>query len=124
MSLYDIVEFGIGSEAMTAIPPGALAIAPITVKPGQAFVCAMMHTGQTQDFSMRVWLSDEQDGIPVGIPANYWPMMRVAEMLSVSDTSSSYAATGRAIVVPSGTYYLHVLNLCNSENIFATKRVP
>ena len=117
MGLYPIVPFDASLNGPVQIIQSGLAIAPIVVAPGSATTYQMKQVGPNQDFSMRMWLSDQQEGNP--LVGGSWCMARIVELLTIYDSTVSPPPSIRTLAVVPGTYYLHIQNLSNAINHFA-----
>jgi hypothetical protein len=96
---------------------------PLTIGAGEAKRIIGIHTWlNAQDHSVRVWVSSEVSGLPLGpTVSEFWQLNRVAgETVLVHDEDrvvTERTAKG-PIAVPPGTYYVNFLNLVNTKNGF------
>lgn len=126
MSLYPIRiiarDDAVG-QPLHEITNGGLAAVPLSIAADQAIKVTVLHAAPTQDHSLRCFLSDRPGGNAVGtapVSAIYWHANRVPNEPVIVATEGAAPDDGTpVIVVPPGDYYLNVLNLVNTANVFS-----
>ena len=126
--LYPVTNIDISVIPETNfILAGNLTTISLTIAPLTGQMISMMQVAPTQDFSMRVWISPQQDGQFTPLNASFWYLNRYLNSTFLfydlnGTPPTTIAPTGyNLILVPvfPANYYLNVLNLVNAQNIFS-----
>lgn len=126
--LYSLLVLSPPYEDIYALDPGQLAALPFEITTGSSLNIITVHTMlNSQDYSLRAWVSREPGGGEIAIsPFNvtHWsPNRAVGEIVNVRESTAEQQSTTE-IVLPSGQYFLCVLNLGNSPNSFSAALTP
>ena len=124
MSLYPIVILT-PSEASIApnlIMPGNLIVIPLDMTTIQMTSIDLQQVSNTQDYSMRAWLSVYQNGAPLpssdGV-SGIFPIIKFSLFpIIIYIESQTPPANSFPILVTPGLYNLNILNLTNERNVF------
>lgn len=109
------------------IPPSSVFAYPFWLCPGTFVDILAVHTAmEVQDASLRLWISRAPLGShEIYVPAylSYWEAGRNAgKMVTVHDGTSTVPPERKLVArLPSGPYFLNVLNLTNSYNEFSLR---
>ena len=124
--LYPIIELTIDQpDTVYQIASGSLAVIGLTVDPGSAQTISMAQLANSQDFSLRAWISIKKDGQPIdsGVWAS-WVLSKRSDAFVLHDAAIAPPDGMRSVPVEPGSYWLNILNLVNSNNMFAFATVP
>lgn len=119
MSLYPTTVIDGTTLALdpNRILPGNLIVSPVDMTVTQMLQITLQQMANTQDFSLRTWVSLYPDGIafaPGNIPILKWAnvpiVIYVPSQIIPEDTIG--------ILVQPGKYFLNILNLTNEHNVF------
>lgn len=120
MSLYPIIELDPEIAALdpNMLPAGTLIVLPVDMSSVQMVQIVLVQLSQTQDYSMRTWLSRYPDGI--AIAPGVFPVLRGQGLPFVIHTADQTPPENtNAIQVEAGNYILNILNLTNEINVFS-----
>ena len=124
MAIYDIIVLGTTATGMQLLPAGKLGIYNINVQPLTALMISMMQIAQTEDFSIRGWISTQAGGQSIVSGTNQvFPLIRLPTVYIIYDPAMILTIPDGAVGIPAapGNYILNFLNLANAENIFSFK---
>lgn len=124
MALYPITTLtpATASVEPNLLPSGTLFVIPIDMTTVNMTQLTLNQMSNTQDYSMRAWVSQFPDGIPLpsSVGTGIYPVMKwdglpiVVYLSGQTPPENTYS-----IEVPSsGIYNLNVLNLTNMANYF------
>ena len=122
------VTFDVGLYPITIIPldhtddiiktdNGSLTVIPITIMASSLTSFVVTMASMAQDFSLRVWVSVERNGIAIG-PT--WHANRTSDKVCVlytPDASPPENVFGVPVEI-GGSYFINILNLTATENAF------
>lgn len=95
---------------------GALTVIPISIAPNSITPCNVTQTSTAQDYTLRVWISQQRDGLPIG---DVWYASRVADRARALHTPDRTPPNNMVpIVLVAGEYYINILNLTLQPNAF------
>jgi hypothetical protein len=103
------------------VPAGSLVIMPIDMSAVLMRQIIVGQISQTEDFGMRGWVSLYPNGISLITGLNaVFPLMRMSPQPLVVYVQGQSPPLGsiQALVTP-GLYYLNILNLTNTQSMFA-----
>ena len=130
MALYPtetIALAEIQAQPMTLLNSSSALVVPITIAPLAGYSIATAQLSPTQDYSIRMWLSQTPTGNFVPTHASFWYLARYDDQQIVF-----YDLAGNPVPTPvppclsifpvpviPGNYFLNFLNLVNAENVFS-----
>ena len=123
MTLYPITNLSplVAAIGGNLLPSGSLITIPIDMTIAQMTQIIVGQISQTEDFGMRGWISLYPDGISLisGL-SSVFPLMRMSPQPLVIYIQGQIPPVGaiEALVKP-GQYYLNILNLTNTQSMFA-----
>ena len=98
------------------IAPGAWMGWPVDLTNVNMIQITLAQLSQTQDYSLRAWVSVYEQGVP--LPPGATPVMRISGFPFIVYTASQIPpAASIAVLVAPGVYVLNVFNLTNEQNI-------
>lgn len=119
MSLYPITIMT--AQALSVNPnlllPGNMIAVPLDMTVNQMVQIFLQQQSNTQDFSIRAWISQYQDGIALG--SGIYPLLRFGGFPIVAHiTTQTPPEASFPVLVPPGEYFVNILNLTNEPNVF------
>lgn len=120
VSLYPttVLEASVAAEEPNVILAGTLTVIPLDMTVSQMVQLNLWQMSiWTEDFSLRAWISVFENGIPY--PPGPTPIIRYGGApIVVYVESQTPPEHSIAVPVPPGVYFLNILNLTNSTNIY------
>lgn len=120
MSLYPITVATADTLSLNPnlINSGSLTSVPIDMTANQMIQFTLQQASNTQDFGLRGWVSEWEDGI--AISDIFYPLLRFAgSPVVVHVAAQTPPAETVSILVPPGYYFINILNLTNSAAFFS-----
>jgi hypothetical protein len=100
------------------VPPSVRIDWPIDLSDGGMIVVTLVQVSETQDYSLRAWVSQYANGVPLA--PGYTPVYRgFGWPLTIYTAPQTPPPNTIAIAVTPGVYVLNVLNLTNELNVVA-----
>lgn len=124
MSLYPttVLDVITAAENPNPIQPGNLIVIPIDMTSTVMTTIDLQQMSNTQDFSMRAWLSIYPSGAALPSddnPAGIYPVIKFSQYnIVVYQNGQTPAESTFPINVLPGMYFLNILNLTNELNYF------
>ena len=124
MSLYPTTVLDAVTAALNPNPiqPGNLIVIPIDMTSTLMTSIDLQQMSNTQDYSMRAWLSVYESGIALpsdANPAGIYPVIKFSQYnIIVYREGQTPPESTFPILVPAGEYFLNILNLTNELNYF------
>jgi hypothetical protein len=129
MSLYPITTLDATTAGLNpnGIMPGTLIVIPIDMTTVQMTSFDLQHLSNTQDYSLRAWLSKYPDGVPIPssidgvatIAAGIYAIIKFSKLpMVIYIAGQTPPIDSFDILVSPGLYNLNILNLTNEVNVF------
>jgi hypothetical protein len=111
------------TEGIIQTDNGSLTVIPISITASSLISFAVTMASTAQDFSLRVWISQERNGLSIG---RIWHANRTPDMICVLYTPDSLPPEN-VIGVPveiGSSYFINILNLTATRNAFRFDMSP
>ena len=127
MALYPTQTIALTDMAeMNLLNSSSALVIPLTILPMHGWNIASTQLSPTQDYSIRLWISNTPSGNFLPTNASYWHLNRYNDQQFVfydlnAPTPSPIPPSINIFPVPllPGNYFLNFLNLVNAENVFS-----
>jgi hypothetical protein len=117
MDLYPTVSVPV-DQANEIVPTaqGALTVIPIRIVPNSVTQFSVTQTSTAQDYTLRIWISQQRDGLPIG---DTWYASRVPDRIHAYYTPDQSPPDGTVpVLLVAGDYFINILNLTLQPNAF------
>lgn len=101
-------------EHISTALSGCLTVIPFNFTDKMEIV--VTQTGFTQDYSLRVWVSDQRNGLPIG---RDWIANKMPDQKRVLYSAAMLPPTGVGILLEDGNYYINILNQTAASTTFS-----